>query len=43
MVAGVRAAAIVSVFVTFSWSTVKAAAGSWVGKGRDTVLGTNIR
>ena len=43
MIVGLMAAVIVLVFVTFFWGNVKGAASSWVGKVKDSILGTSIK
>jgi Flp pilus assembly pilin Flp len=40
MIVGLMAAAIVTIFVTFFWTTVRDAASSWATKVKDAVLGT---
>jgi Flp pilus assembly pilin Flp len=42
MIVGLMAAVIVLVFVTFYWGNVKKAAGDWVQKVRDSIMGTKI-
>lgn len=43
MIVGLMAAAIVTIFVTFFWGTVRDAAFSWAGKVRDAVMGTGMQ
>lgn len=40
MIVGLMAAAIVTIFVTFFWTTIREAASSWATKVKDAVLGT---
>lgn len=43
MIVGLMAAAIVTIFVTFFWGTVRDAASSWADKVRDAVLGGDMQ
>jgi Flp pilus assembly pilin Flp len=43
MIVGLMAAVIVLVFVTFYWTNVKTAAQNWVGKVKESILGTKIK
>jgi hypothetical protein len=43
MIVGLMAAAIVTIFVTFFWGTVRDAASSWADTVRDAVLGGDMQ
>jgi Flp pilus assembly pilin Flp len=43
MIVGLMAAAIVTIFVTFFWGTIRGAATSWAGKVRDAVSGMGMQ
>jgi Flp pilus assembly pilin Flp len=43
MIVGLMAAVIVLVFVTFFWGQIRAAAVTWVGRVKESVLGTKIK
>ena len=43
MIVGLMAAAIITIFVTFFWGTVRDAASSWADKVRDAVLGGDMQ
>lgn len=42
MIVGLMAAVVVIVFVTLYWGQVRDAAGQWVEKVRNSILGTEI-
>jgi Flp pilus assembly pilin Flp len=43
MIVGLMAAAIITIFVTFFWGTIKDAAKSWAGKVKDAVTGNGMQ
>lgn len=43
MIVGLMAAAIVTIFVTFFWGTVREAASSWASKVKDAVMGNGMQ
>ena len=43
MIVGLMAAAIVTIFITFFWTTVKSAASSWATKVHDAVMGNGMQ
>jgi Flp pilus assembly pilin Flp len=43
MIVGLMAAAIVTIFVTFFWGTIRAAASTWANQVRDAVLGNKMK
>jgi Flp pilus assembly pilin Flp len=42
MIVGLMAAAIIMIFVTFFWDTIRDAASSWAEKVADAVMGEGI-
>lgn len=43
MIVGLMAAAIVTIFITFFWGTVRDAAAQWATKVKEAVMGTGMQ